>query len=252
MATVPPVSNPAPLSSDSAASTTKIEAFGVKLEVPLPKWAVAGLAVLLLVATASAAAYWSVTRLSMTVLVPAAQVEVYEETNFHLTEPKELKEAKEEVFDSLTTVTINYFKSDGCVQVVRWDASTNKGNGLWMFGAHPHTVGHDHQVMSSSNRFAAPSAQTISGNLRPVSYKPVIDAGIDLGEAQLHPVQGQCWNPHPGAFSMLNQPVNQCLVQVWRTFYDGCVHYQFFNPCTGTWDVYPNGAPRVYWTRCVH
>jgi hypothetical protein len=253
MAAVLPAPNLISPSSESPASVTRIEALGVRLEVPLPKWAVTALAVLLLVAAAGAAVYWSVTRISKTVLVPAAQMEVYEETNFHLSEPDELKEAKKEVFNGLTTVTINYFKSDGCVQIVRWDAVANKGDGLWMFGAHPHTSGHNHQTASSPNPSEAPSAPPISGTLMSTSYKPMIDEGIDVGEGHLHLVQGgQCWNPHPGTFSVFNQPVNQCLVQVWRTFYDGCVHYQFFNPCTGTWDVYPNGAPHVVWTRCIH
>jgi hypothetical protein len=253
MAAVPPALNPIVPPSEAPASVTKIEALGVKLEIPLPKWAVAVLAVLLLIAAAGAGAYWSVTRIGKTVLIPAAQAEVYEETNFHLSEPDELKEAKKELFNGLTTVTINYFKSDGCVQIVRWDAVANKGDGLWMFGAHPHTVGHNHETASLPNASEAPSTQPAARNLRSVSYKPLIDEGIDLGDDHLHPVQGgQCWNPHPGAFTVFNQQVNQCLVQVWRTFYDGCVHYQFFNPCTGTWDVYPNGAPHVVWTRCIH
>jgi hypothetical protein len=149
MASVPPVSGPTPILSDSSASVTKIEVLGVKVEAPLPKWAVASLAVILLIAAVGASVYWSVTNIGKTVIIPAAQAEVYEETNFHLTEPKELKEAKEEIFNNLTTVTINYFRSDGCVQIVRWDASTNKGDGIWMFGPHPHTPNHSHALTSS-------------------------------------------------------------------------------------------------------
>lgn len=253
MATAPPSLNPILPSPETPISATKIEAFGIKLEIPLPKWAVACLAMLLLLAAMGAGVYWSVTRISRTVLIPAAQAEVYEETNFHLTEPKELKEAKEELFNGLTTVTINYYKSDGCVQIVRWDASAQKGDGLWMFGAHPHTAGHTHQITSSSNRSGVRSDRPVPRSLTLASYEHRIDIDLGADEAKLYRVQGgNCWNPHPGAFSVQNQGVNQCLVQVWRTFYDGCVHYQFFNPCAGTWDVYPNGAPRVYWTRCVH
>lgn len=252
MASVPSVSTQIPLSSEET-SRTRIEALGIKLDIPLPKWAIACLAVLLLALVASAGVYWSVTNIGKTVLVPASQVEVYEETNFHMTEPKELRESKEETFD-LTTVTVNYFKTDGCVQIVRWDKARNQGDGLWMFGAHPHTVGHTHAAGVSSARPALPSSSATSAQLKLASYKPAPDMDEDqTPRAYLRRVQGgNCVNPHPGSFSVRSQQISQCSVQVWRMFSDGCVHYQFYNPCAGTWDVYPNGAPRVVWTRCIH
>ena len=241
--------NPTPVAdvlgaSDDQPSVTKVEGFGLKLEIPLPKWAVACLAALIVVGAAVAGIYLSATKLRNTVLIPAAQMEVYEETSFHLTEPNTLKLTREENFDTIT-ITLNYFKSDGCVQIVRWDAANAKGDGLWMFGAHPHSTGHVHtqNVVGSEPVQGGKPPQ-----LRSISYPQEILPD----EPILRPVQGRCWDPHPGAFTVMNQPVNQCLVQVWRTFYDGCVHYQFFNPCTGAWDVYPNGAPRVTWTRCLH
>src|SRR5579863_5957537 len=149
MATVPPVlpaANAAQPPSES--STTKIEAFGVKLEVPFPKWAIACIAVLIIVAGAGGAIYWSFHSITQAVFVPTAQAEVYEESAFHSTEPKTLKEEKEESFD-LVTVTIHYYKTDGCVEIVRWDGATNKGDGLWMFGEHPHTPLHSHPTTQS-------------------------------------------------------------------------------------------------------
>lgn len=64
--------------------------------------------------------------------------------------------------------------------------------------------------------------------------------------------QGRCADPHPGPFQFWNGQQNGCLVQVWRKWRDGCQHYQWYNSCNGYWDIYPNGAPRVYWTCCVH
>src|SRR6516165_6415695 len=64
--------------------------------------------------------------------------------------------------------------------------------------------------------------------------------------------QGRCLDPHPGRFREQSEPVAQCETKVWRYFEDGCSHYPLFNPCGGTWDVYPNGAPHVYWQRCLH
>jgi|GEM_PF-2913766 len=64
--------------------------------------------------------------------------------------------------------------------------------------------------------------------------------------------QRRCLDPHPGEFRWWNGQQNGCWIQVWRSWPDGCQHYQWFNSCNGYWDSYPNGAPRVYWTCCVH
>jgi hypothetical protein len=230
---------------EDAPSATKIEALGIKVEIPLPKWAVACLAAIIVIGVLVGGIYLSATKLTHSVFIPTSQMEVYEETNFHLTQPSSLRVSKEETFDAVT-ITVNYFKSDGCVQIVRWDALTAKGDGLWMFGEHPHSVGHVHEAQLTTPR---PPTTSAFPSLKSISYLQ-----LTPGEgAQLTPVQGgRCWDPHPGAFTVANTPVNQCVVQVWRTFYDGCVHFQYYNACAGTWDVYPNGAPRVTWTRCVH
>lgn len=252
MATVPsapPVANAVQPSVAGESSITKIEAFGVKLEIPLPKWAIACLAVLLIALGCGAAIYWGYPSVTKTVLVPTAQAEVYEESAFHSTEPKTLREEKEESFE-FVTVAIHYFKSDGCVEIVRWNDATHKGDGLWMFGEHPHTPVHNHPTNHSATAGYPAFSQ---GTQRDLKFISDDDLGFGTGHGRLYRVQqGRCLDPHPGAFNVYNQAINQCLVQVWRTFYDGCVHFQYFNPCLGTWDVYPNGAPRVYWTQCVH
>jgi hypothetical protein len=49
MAAVPPALNAIQPLPEAPASITKLEALGMKLEIPLPKWAVACLAILLIV-----------------------------------------------------------------------------------------------------------------------------------------------------------------------------------------------------------
>lgn len=74
MASVSPPLNPVPGSPDNQVNATKIEAFGVKLEIPLPKWAVASLAVLLIATALGAAVYYSATKISDSVIMPAEGV----------------------------------------------------------------------------------------------------------------------------------------------------------------------------------
>lgn len=65
--------------------------------------------------------------------------------------------------------------------------------------------------------------------------------------------QGRCLNPHPGRFqTSTGQRLDQCWVEVVRTFDDSCTHTQAFNTCTRTWATNPDGSPQVRWTRCVH
>jgi hypothetical protein len=63
---------------------------------------------------------------------------------------------------------------------------------------------------------------------------------------------GRCLNPHPGDFRTWYGQRNGCWIEVWRQWPDSCQHVQFFDSCHGTWDVNPNGTPRVRWTTCVH
>jgi hypothetical protein len=63
---------------------------------------------------------------------------------------------------------------------------------------------------------------------------------------------GRCLNPHPGQFQWSYGQQNGCWIQVWRQFPDGCVHYQWFNTCGNYWDVYPDGTPKIFWTKCIH
>src|SRR4051812_7814790 len=59
--------------------------------------------------------------------------------------------------------------------------------------------------------------------------------------------RGRCLDPHPGAFRQWTGQQNGCWVQVWRSWPEGCQHYQWYNSCNGYWDSYHNGAPKVFW-----
>ena len=73
-----------------------------------------------------------------------------------------------------------------------------------------------------------------------------------IAATQVPSCRGKCLDPHPGQFRFWYGQQNGCWIQVWRGWPEGCQHYQWFNSCNGAWDVYPNGAPHVYWTCCVH
>lgn len=65
--------------------------------------------------------------------------------------------------------------------------------------------------------------------------------------------QGRCWNPHPGPFqSRYGQRHDQCWVEVWRSWPDGCQHVQMFNTCGSFWATNPDGTPNIRWTHCRH
>lgn len=226
-APIPPLESQSP--NTNGLPSTRIKGFGVECEIPLPKWAVAILGLLLIGIIIGIGAYTALNKLSdaSIQIVPKDQQAAYLASTYHMQNlPDDTKDPRVNDFtaDDGTTVTVNHFHKDGCVQVVRWNKQTQKAETKWLFGP-----------SSAHTPTNAQHTASIKLNLIP--------------EAQ---AQGRCIDPHPGAFQYNNQPVNQCLVQVWRYFGDGCVHYQFFNPCSGSWDVWPNGAPHVYWTRCLH
>ncbi|HEV7397015.1 MAG TPA: hypothetical protein VGN86_10930 [Pyrinomonadaceae bacterium] len=103
--------------------------------------------------------------------------------------------------------------------------------------------------------------ETISGevslpNLRSDYYRSDLMISMLPDAAVSVPAQNgcqrRCLDPHPGAFQAWNGQQNGCWIQVWRRWPEGCQHYQWFNSCNGYWDSYPNGAPKVVWTCCIH
>lgn len=80
----------------------------------------------------------------------------------------------------------------------------------------------------------------------------IVDAMFPVLEASAA-AQGRCLSPHPGRFSTFyGQRQNECVVEVFRHFEDGCQHAQLFDACRGSWQTNADGSPRVRWTRCLH
>lgn len=254
----------APTLEIAANREAEIKAFGVSVRIPLPKWAVAPIAAVLVLGLISLGGYLSYAYAVNSVLVSKTKLNEYAENNKHSLEPNDSKENQLVTFKDGTQVTVNHFKSDGCFQIVRYIPSLSKADGLWMFGPKltpdkqspigTYTSAGQATLEASSvvsmvpdllttpsgeRRMIGPELKYAQYNQRPDSYKEV-----EYG--------GHCLDPHPGPWSEKPQQTAQCAVQVWRFFGDGCIHFQWFNPCSGTWDVYPNGAPRVYWQKCVH
>lgn len=244
--------SPSPISagvSSDQLPVTKFELFGAKMEIPLPKWAVSSLAVLLIAAGISAGIYMSIAKVNDSIMMTREQAEVFEETSFHQTEPNQLKVSKDDTLDDLTAVTLNYFKSDGCVQLVRRNQTAATSEGIWLFGAHPHSNLHSKQHQISLNSKPTESfIQQQGAGYELTSFNPDLEDG-----AQPRLIQnGKCLNPHPGKFTLRNEKLDQCSVKTTRTFSDGCSHFQLFNACRGTWEVSANGAPLLHWTHCIH
>lgn len=69
------------------------------------------------------------------------------------------------------------------------------------------------------------------------------------------PMQGcqrRCKDHSKDKFKTWNGQQGGCWLQVWRQFTDSCTQYQWYNTCGRYWDKDPKGAPKLYWTCCVH
>jgi hypothetical protein len=151
-------------------------------------------------------------------------------------------------------VTVLHYRSDGCDQIVRWIPAKQKGDGLWIFGP---GLTPDMQTTGRPSALSGDRARTMAIAPDPSILNLVnrasitFDAPRDARSASAAGA-GRCLDSHPGRFKEQGEAVGQCATKVWRYFEDGCYHYQLYNPCSGTWDVLPNGAPYVHWQRCVH
>jgi len=216
------------------AAEAEIKGYGVSLKIPLPKWAVTGIAAVIVVGLVGVGAYLAKTYLVDRIAVPIQALNEYKEVAKHSTEPTEQRVENIVTFPDTTRVTVIHHPSDGCDQIVRWIPAKQKGESRWIFGP---GLTPEKQALA-----VAPDA-SILNLVRRASIVP--DRSSSEGA-------GGCLNPHPGRFTEQSQPAGQCVTKVFRYFEDGCYHYQLYNPCSGTWDVTANGAPRVYWQRCIH
>jgi hypothetical protein len=251
---IPPPINPEPaVTAGDAVTEAEIKGYGVSVRIPLPKWAITTLAGVLIVGLMAAGATFTYTYVMHQVTVSRATLSEYEEAYKHSLEPAEAKQETPVAFPDGTTVTVHHYKSDGCNQIVRMVPALQKADGLWMFGPvlKPESkVADAIRVRPGIEDLRATSVAMSRGAISFAGFVPAW--GSERSANSSAEAQGQCLNPHPGHSRQKDQKVGQCSVQVWRYFDDGCVHYQFFNPCAGTWDVWPDGRPRVHWEKCVH
>jgi len=210
----------------------EIKAFGMSVKIPLPKWAVTAIAGVIVAGLAGAGWFYGSTNLMNRVAVPRELLSTYKEADKHSREPQEQREENVFTFPDTTRVTVVHHRSDGCDQIVRWIESKQKGESLWIFGPG-----------------LTPEKQAAASPLDLVTRASIVPGLPSFAVGQ---GPGKCLDSHPGRFREQSQAVDRCTTKVFRYFDDGCSHYQLYNACSGTWDAWPNGAPRVYWERCVH
>lgn len=152
---------------------------------------------------------------------------------------------------------VTYYKSDGCIHLVRDGGTlmaygiTSGGQDLWIADPSKQSA-----TASSSTNKSQPSPSPTPRKLNasratPTVFRPaayLVDAVFSAGTtahliAVQTPVAG-CVNPHPGHFTARWGAANGCRVQFWRTWQDGCQHYQLYDSCVGRWD------PKINWVHC--
>jgi hypothetical protein len=261
---------------------TTVEAFGMRL--PVPKWGAYCIALLVILGIGT----FLFTKLGLPLIkqwanshVPDQDVQ-YKEYQKHYSDKPSYTQ---NVFNNpdLGSLTIDYFSSDGCMLMRRKPPGPNQPEMLhWILAT---SIKYDPppgelpgNPRSSSLDRPPNSLLALSTGLSPVrlaneyeliadgplvdlqssSFEGILNLSVDpssfAGEIS-NPVQacrGRCLDPHPGQFQSWAGQTSGCWVQIWRKWPDSCLHYQWYNSCYNYWDLLPNGAPRVYWTCCVH
>jgi hypothetical protein len=165
---------------------------------------------------------------------------------------------------SSETVRADYYPIDGCVHISRKKTMGDPQNPDVHYGNDQDIWVIDplHTQMTKNDPAPEPQGTAAKSNLsdvaqnearssarkKPLQYEESLSQVSHHSNARLMRVgmfQTNCLNPHPGKFAARNEQMNACTVKVWRTFSDGCVHYQMYNACNGQWD------PKVNWTACV-
>jgi hypothetical protein len=230
-----------------------LEAFGMK--VPLPKWAATIVAVLVLFGTAATIYRVVVTphietdarqQQLITQLLSEKAVQDKEAQIIAAESAKHFDEKPEgmaHVVDG--KLDVEYFKSDGCLRVVRIDFHPNIVKWLLNQSAVPQSA----------------SPGQISDVRPPVPERPpvLLPAVYDPQQLALRTIptayagcKGRCLQTHPGAFATATGQRRDCWVQVLRTWQDGCQQYQWFNSCYSYWDEDAQHHAKVFWTCCNH
>lgn len=265
-----PVAAYRPAAGNENDSRTEVKVGPVEIRAQLPRWAIALLSILVIAGVTIVGYIWAsgeikkqVALTKSQVLVPLADMAVYQEQSFHAGDTPQLLTERLGSPESQEDVTLTRYPRDGCISIVHHRPGQSKPETFWIFGPgrQPTPGTSPKPVASVSSEYTREGTDFTTANARSTPHQSFqldivsrhrLDILDPTPTVEAAGMMGQCVDPHPGPFTFQNVPVNQCLVQVWRYFQDGCVHYQLYNPCTGMWDVYPNGAPRVNWTRCVH
>jgi hypothetical protein len=253
--------------------TTKFGVGPVSVELCMPRWAIACISIVIICLSAAAGSWLCYAKIhdivekqkieiataKNSVTIPKDQLLIYTEQQKHAgdEEPGQAEHTRV-ALTADGTVTVHHFYSDGCVEIIR-NIPGKQAESKWMFGANSAAA----RVSFSPETSEKPGiVGTADEQLRSTLQNATEALRSDVHYAksgtpnkprlQLAQLGGRCIDPHPGTFQVSSQPVNECLAVVTRVFYDGCSHQQMFNACTGTWDVWPNGLPKVNWIRCIH
>jgi hypothetical protein len=245
-----PESNAPPESKDS---TIEISDGKLDLKLPVRGWARTWLSLILVVGAALFMLSKSVVpfvtqRLEAIKSEKASAALPFQEYQKHFNEQPS---SVQTLFDSPESgkLTVSYYPSDGCLLVKRTAPGSGQPTANWI----PASRGQDQPApgrVASMQESRPPASNTGHQPAIPQFQLTALTVGTEAAEPQ--GCTGKCWEPHPGPFQSWNGQQNGCWIQVWRKWPEGCQHYQWFNSCNGYWDSYPNGAPKVYWTCCMH
>ncbi len=233
---------------------SKIEVLGMK--IPAHPWVATAFTCFLILG--------AVGSLAIKVILPAvdewvkfkteesrAAKEAIQKTNLRFAEyQKHLPETPEKIVDK-PDLMVSFYSSDGCL-VVRRKGPNNAPIDNWIPAVSvpveqpPKLSGANDSMLPKSGYDSNASAYSLA------SLNPTLTANAAETSAEPQGCSGRCVDPHPGPFQSWNGQQNGCWIQVWRKWPEGCQHYQWYNSCNGYWDSYPNGAPKVFWTCCVH
>ena len=166
--------------------------------------------------------------------------------------------------NSSEIVSASYYPVDGCVHISRKKTSGSPQDPDVLYGSDQDVWVIDLMRASGVQKAdeSGPQGVAIKSNVsdfggseapsntttRPSRYAQALSQATHSSDVRLVRVgmfQPNCISPHPGKFTVRNVQQSACNVQVWRTFADGCVHYQMYNACNGQWD------PKITWTACV-
>jgi hypothetical protein len=159
-------------------------------------------------------------------------------------------------------VKAEFYPIDGCVHVLRrpvdaqHDIHYGNDQDVWILDPN-YQPNAQNQIQSGKMQskprigLGSPALSEAVAEIRSNGFRHGRDATVQylanskprLRRAAMY--QGSCLNPHPGNFTVRNVQINECVVQVWRQFNDGCTHNQLYNACNGQWD------PRINWTFCA-